>query len=197
MHDIEPFHLWREEYASSTDKNSPFYGKEYSEFHFTNKVYNYLLHPQWDEFGSSTLYLKILFADYDEGFAIIELIGEWNDAVGNDIMFLKRDVADELTEAGIYRFILICENVLNFHGSDDCYYEEWFDDLTEERGWIALLNVLDHVSTEMRDVGIDNYLHLSPTLNSVNWRPQKPKLLYQAIQTIISNQSKALGDYTI
>jgi hypothetical protein len=195
MHDIEPFYKWREEYTSATDRNSPFYGREYSEFHFTNKVYNYLLHPQWDEFGSATLYLKILFADYEEGFAIIELIGEWNDAVGNDIMFLKRDVADELQESGITHFILICENVLNFHGSDDCYYEEWFEDLNEERGWVALINVLDHVGEEMKDSGLDAYVHLAPPLNAVNWRTQKPKLLYRAIDAMIGEQTKTLGDY--
>ncbi len=42
--------------------------------------------------GSETLYLKILFVDYDERYAIIELIGEWNDAINNDIMLLKRDI---------------------------------------------------------------------------------------------------------
>jgi hypothetical protein len=75
-------------------RRSPFYEREYSEFEYTNQVYNYLLHPQWDEFGSSTLYLKILYVDYKEGFAIIEMIGEWNDAINNDIMFLKRDVVE-------------------------------------------------------------------------------------------------------
>ncbi len=36
------------------------------------------------------MYLKVLMADYDEHYAIIELIGEWNDAIENDIMELKR-----------------------------------------------------------------------------------------------------------
>ena len=30
--------------------------------------------------------MKVLMADYDEKYAIIELIGEWNDAIENDIM---------------------------------------------------------------------------------------------------------------
>jgi len=30
---------------------------------------------------------------------------------------------------GDIQFILIGENVLNFHSSDDCYYEEWFQDV--------------------------------------------------------------------
>ena len=33
--------------------------------------------------------MKILFADYEQNFAIIELIGEWNDAIENDIMTLE------------------------------------------------------------------------------------------------------------
>jgi hypothetical protein len=54
------------------DPRSIFFGRTYSEFEFSQAVYNYYIHPQWDEFGSKTLYLKILFADYDAKFAIIE-----------------------------------------------------------------------------------------------------------------------------
>ena len=81
MHDIEPFFNWRHLYVSEEDKRSPFFGIEYSEFQFTQTVYNYFIHPQWDDFGSQTLYLKVLFVDYDTGFCIIEFIGEWNDAI--------------------------------------------------------------------------------------------------------------------
>ncbi len=55
----------------------------------TQTIYNYYIHPQWDDFGSRTLYLKVLLADYDEQYVIIELFGEWNDAIENDIMNLK------------------------------------------------------------------------------------------------------------
>ena len=135
MQDIEPYYAWRTLYCAEEDPDSPFFGREYSEFNYTNTIYNYYLHPQWDEFGSSTLYLKILYADYDKSFAIIELIGEWNDCINNDIMFLKRDIIETLIEQGIQKYILIGENVLNFHGSDDCYYEEWFQEI--EDGWIV------------------------------------------------------------
>jgi hypothetical protein len=53
--------------------------------------------------------------DYDSAYAIIELIGEWNDAIENDIMILKRDIIDVLIDQGVNQFILIGENVLNFH----------------------------------------------------------------------------------
>ena len=88
MHQIEPFYLWRDIYSSDQDPNALNYGLEYSEFHYTNRVYNYLLHPQWDNFGSDTLFYKLLYADYEQEFCIIELIGEWNDAINNDIMLL-------------------------------------------------------------------------------------------------------------
>ena len=110
MHNIEPFYNWRHLYIAEEDENSPFYGREHSELQYTNTIYNYYIHPQWDDIGSETLYIKVLFADYDEHFAIIELIGEWNDAINNDIMLLKRDVIDELIYMGINKFILIGEN---------------------------------------------------------------------------------------
>ena len=61
MHDIEPWWGWRDEYTAENDPKSPFYGREYNEFLFTNKIYNYYIHPQWDFFGSETLYLKLIY----------------------------------------------------------------------------------------------------------------------------------------
>ena len=149
MHDIEPYYRWRDNYIASEDERSPFYGRVYDEFRFTHQIYNYYIHPQWDDFGSATLYLKVIYADYELGYAIIELLGEWNDCLSNDIMYLKREVVDALSEQGIRKYILICENVLNFHGSDDCYYEEWYEDIADEGGWICFINTLDHVWEEM------------------------------------------------
>src|SRR5438270_1407444 len=126
MHDIEPFYNWRHIYVSEEDERSPFYGRDYSEFEYSNTIYNYYIHPQWDDFGSQTLYMKVLFADYEQKYAIIEFIGEWNDAINNDIMFLKREIVENMMGFGINKFILIGENVMNFQASDDCYYEEWF-----------------------------------------------------------------------
>lgn len=179
MHELEPFYNWRHDYIASEDKNSPFYGAEYSEFEFDKQVYNFLIHPQWDDFGSQTLYLKILYADYDLGFTIIEFIGEWNDAIYNDIMLLKREIIDVLINEGIRYFILIGENVLNFHSSDDLYYEEWFQDV--EDGWIAALHFPEHVSHELQLAGIDYYLNMGGLLNEIRWRTLKPQQLFQQI----------------
>src|SRR3954463_4455746 len=146
VHTIEPFYNWQHLYIAAEDPESPFYGREYSEFQYSNTIYNYYIHPQWDDIGSETLYIKILFVDYEEKYAVIEFIGEWNDAINNDIMLLKRDIIENMMSFGINKFILIGENVLNFHASDDCYYEEWFQEV--EDGWIAAINFLDHVRTE-------------------------------------------------
>ena len=186
MHDIEPFYHWRDLYIASEDERSPFYGRVYDEFTYTQAIYNYYIHPQWDVFGSPTLYTKVLYADYDEGFAVLEMLGEWNDCLQNDIMYLKRDVADWMIKSGIYKFILICENVLNFHGSDDCYYEEWNEDIRDNDGWVCLLNLWKHVEEEMLETQLQHFIHFGKYLNQINWRVQEPDQLFLAIDTLIN-----------
>ena len=186
MQDIEPYYRWRDLYIADEDELSPFYGREYSEFEYINTIYNYVIHPQWDEFGSSTLYLKILFADYDRKFAIIEFIGEWNDCINNDIMTLKRDIIDEMLIKGINKFVLIGENVLNFHASDDCYYQEWFDDV--EDGWIVALNFRDHVLSEFSRNNIDYYMLFGGELNNFPWRTYNPVQIMQIIEQVMSKR---------
>ena len=96
MHQIEPYYGWRDYYTAEDDPESLTYGKIYDEFHFTDHIYNFVIHPQWDSFGSETLYYKQLFTDYDQHFCVIELIGEWNDAINNDVMYLKHELIDDL-----------------------------------------------------------------------------------------------------
>lgn len=182
MHEIEPYFNWRDYYIASEDKLSPFYGRQYSEFHFTHQIYNYYIHPQWDSFGSSTLYCKILYADYERQFAVIELIGEWNDTVNNDIMELKRVVIDPLIKRGIIKFILIGENVLNFHASDDLYYEEWYEDIKDEGGWIIGLNFREHLLQEMRRHKIHYYLHVGDEYSDVHWRKLLPSNILEFVE---------------
>jgi len=194
MHDIEPFFKWRAYYIASEDKESPFYQRKYNEFSYTNKIYNYFIHPQWDSIGSPTIYAKILFVDYNEKSAIIELIGEWNDLLNNEIMIIKRNVLDNLINLGITKIILLCDHVLNFHGDDDSYYEEWWDDIKEENGWVALVNVRDHIIEEMERVGMQYYINFGDSFNDIQWRLFRPQLLKENIEKIISNQVKQL-DY--
>ncbi len=188
MHHIEPYYNWRNLYVASEDENSPFFGREYSEFSFTDKIYNYYIHPQWDNMGSPTLFIKILYADYDEGYAIIEMIGEWNDCINNDIMTLKRDIVEDMMYAGISKFILIGENVLNFHPSDDCYYEEWWEEVEDQDGWIATLNFREHVKEEFEAVNIDYYFVMGGDLNEMEWRTYRPIQLFQKIEGYVQKR---------
>ncbi|PCJ81064.1 MAG: hypothetical protein COA49_07105 [Bacteroidetes bacterium] len=193
MHSIEPYYSWRNHYISSNDPQSPFYDRKYNEMSYHMKLYDHFIHPQWDVFGSSTLYLKILFADYEDGYAIIELFGEWNDCLHNDIMLLKRDVIETLQDAGISKYILIGENVLNFHYSDDSYYEEWFDEVTDEDGWIALLNFNDHVLEDMKTIDLDSFFVMGGELSEMGWRTYKPEQLYYRIQDCVEYRLGLIG----
>ena len=192
MQDIEPFFKWRDQYMAEEDPHSPFYKRQYSEFEFTNTIYNYYIHPQWDDFESTTLYLKILFVDYVEQFAVIEFIGEWNDAIQNDIMYLKRNVIEKLINRDIKFFILILDNVYNFHSSDDCYYEEWLDDLSEDGGWITMLGVMEHLEEEMVSTGLQYYIHFGSTFNAIEWRRLDPAILYATVEKSMKRQTKRL-----
>ena len=185
MHDIEPHYHWRHLYMAEEDPRSIFFGRTYSEFEFSQAVYNYFIHPQWDEFGTKTLYLKILFVDYDAKFAIIEMIGEWNDAIENDIMELKREVLDKLMEEGIYKFILIAESVFNFHSGDKDYYEELYDEVADENGWAVLINFHLGAQHDFLLRKLNRYIEL---MEIPAWRTFKPEDFFQLIDDKISQR---------
>ena len=180
MHNIEPYYHWRDYYIASEDERSPFYDTYYDEFRYSQKIYNYFIHPQWDNIDSTTLFLKVLFVDYFNGTAIIELIGEWNDCLHNDIMLLKRNLADDLLFEGINKFVLIGENVLNFHASDDCYYEEWSEEIND--GWVVMLNFQKHVIDEMQRANIGSYFHMDERFSNVIWQQYNPVNLCEFIK---------------
>jgi len=184
MHTLEPYFNWRNLYVASEDKRSPFYGKEYSELRYTEQIYNHLIHPQWDNIGSTTLFAKILFTDYDDGYCIMEFIGEWNDCLYNDVMILKRQIIEPLIFEGVNKFILITENVLNFHSSDDCYYEEWIDEV--EDGWVCMLNAREHIIDEMSKIGIDQFFAMGGNVEDISWRTNRPIQLFQKIEKKIN-----------
>lgn len=185
MHVIEPFYNWLHIYSSETDKLSPFYKRKYNELEYTMTVYNYFIHPYWDDFGSYTLYLKVLFVEYENNCAIIELMGEWNDAVENDIMTLKRDVIDKMRDEKISKFIIIAENVLNFHNGGSEYYEEWFDEVQEEGGWIICLNMPEQSQYDFKRKKLHYYIEL---MEMNDWRTYKPHHLVRTLDDIISKR---------
>lgn len=183
MQDIEPFYNWEKYYEAHRDKQSPFYGREPNLTQYENDIYGYYIHPLWDEIGSETLYVKVLFADYDKHFVIIELFGEWNDALHNDIMYFKRRVVDEFVAEGINQFILLGENIMDFHGAEDDYYVEWFEDI--EDGWIAAVSFRDHVEREWQRFRLDYYLNFGGTLQLDNWRTLQPQTFYELVKSLM------------
>jgi len=186
MHTIEPFPRWINEYHPAKDERSPFFGKEYNYELYSDTIYGYYIDPAWDFMGSETLYLKVLWVHYEEGAAIVEFIGEWNDALNNDIMHLKRNIIDHFGLQGINKYILIGENVFNFHGSDDSYYEEWFDEV--EDGWIAAVAFPDHVLQEWGNFGIDQYVVYGGTLQIGDWRTKKPHIFYKQVSDLVTRR---------
>ena len=99
----------------------------------------------------------------------------------NAEMFLKRNVIDPLYDKGITKFVLFCENVLNFHAGDDEYYSEWFDEVSDADGWIALLNFRPHVLEDMQRANIDQYFVLGGQLNALKWRTYEPDAVYERV----------------
>ncbi len=185
MQNIEPYFNWRHIYNAEEDRKSPFFGVVHSEFEYSTTVYNYYIHPQWENFGSRTLYLKIIYVDYELHVAIIELIGEWNDAIENDIMELKREVVDKLFAQRITKFILIAENVLNFHSGDKDYYEEWFEEVTDENGWIVALNM---PNASQQDFKKRKLHYLIELMELLDWRTFKPHHLFKKIDDTITKR---------
>lgn len=179
MHDIEPYYGWEKFYKAEEDPKSPFFNVKYNTSEYSSDIYGYYIHPLWDYIGSETLYIKLLYVDYKTGFAIIEFFGEWNDALNNDIMHLKRNVIDLLVKQGIKRFVQIGENVLGFHPSDDLYYEEWFEDI--EDGWIVAIHFRYFVYDDWKKRGIAAYIIYGEFIDIPAWRTWHPQKLYLLI----------------
>lgn len=182
MHDIEPHFNWRKYYTAETDAKSPFYRKKYDNT-YTNDIYGYYIDPQWDNIGSETLYCKLLYCNYTKRCCIIELFGELNDALHNDSMYLKRNLIDPLLKRGINQFVLLTDNLLQFHGGATDYYEEWFEDI--EDGWITAVNVRHFIADELAKYRLDSYINFGGTLEIENWRTLKPDQFYELINSLI------------
>ena len=108
-------------------------------------------------------------------------------------MTLKRDVIDHLLRLGIYKFILIGENVFNFHADDECYYEEWYENVTDNDGWVAMLNVRDHVLDEMTTASVHLYLNMGQHLNNIAWRTLTPSHVLATVEQALNRNTRQLG----
>jgi hypothetical protein len=87
-------------------------------------------------------------------------------------------VIDVFEANGISKFILIAENVLNFHSGDRDYYEEWFEEISDSHGWIVILNMPESTQYDFKKSKLDRYIEL---LELDNWRSYKPFHLFKKI----------------
>lgn len=180
LRDIEPFYGWLGIYNHEIDERSPYHGIEHNQFYYDRSINTIPAHPLWDEIGSESLLIKILFADYEQGFAIIELFGEWNDLFENDFKLLAENCFTYLIDHGIQKFILVCENVFHIYLDTDDYYQALAEEL--EDGWICTLRLRDEIQEEIEQYGISGYFYWSPLLDELPWRRLKPYQIYQLVE---------------
>lgn len=188
FHEIEPFYGWLNLYNHEMDPNSPFHEVEHNMFYYDRSVNQMPAHPLWDTIGSESLLIKILYAQYDEGYAIIELFGEWNDLYENDYKLLAENCLTYLLDCGINRFILICENVFHAYFETDDYYEALQEEL--EEGWIALVKPRQNVLEELEAYNLTHYFYQSPLLDDLKWRKLKPFQLFELIESRVTKLLK-------
>lgn len=182
---IEPFYGWLPLYSHERDSNSPFHAVDHNLFQFDRSINRIPAHPLWDDFGSESLLVKILFANYQEGYAILELFGEWNDLYDNDFKLLSENCLALLVEHGITRFILICENVFHGYFESDDYYEAMQEQL--EDGWLVAMRLRPGMQEEMMEYGINSYFFWSPLLDQLLWRKMKPAKLFREVSKRLEN----------
>ena len=184
LHDIEPFYGWLDIYDHAHDPKSPFHEVQHSQFYFDRSINRIPAHPLWDTIGSESLLVKILYANYLEGYAIIELFGEWNDLYDNDFKLLAENCLTYLIDHGVKKFILVCENVFHAYVESDDYYEALQEEI--EDGWMCLIKPRANVLEEFQDYGLLPYFYQSPQLDSLQWRKFKPHQLYQLVNSRLS-----------
>ncbi len=188
LHYIEPFYGWLNLYSHETDPRSPYHGVEHNLFYFDRSMCDIPAHPLWDLIGSESLLIKILYADYITGFAIIELFGEWNDLRDNDFKLLMENCLNPLMENNIQKFIFICENVFHTYLESDDYYQAIAEEL--EEGWMCLIRPRQEMLEELEAYHINQYFYWNPVLDELEWRKLKPNQLYQLVE---SRMQKVLG----
>lgn len=181
MHNIEPFYGWLKHYDPEADHRSPFYGVVHNAFFFDRQVHEYLAHPLWESIGSEGLLVKLLYVDYDRGFAVLEMFGVWNDLLENDFKLFIENCLSRMIQEGISRFVLVMENVLNIYLEADDYYQE-ITEMLGEGGWICLLRTREHVLRELSAYGIDAYFYWAEGLDELRWRKLKPWQLLTLIE---------------
>jgi hypothetical protein len=156
-----------------------------TEFRLAKRGNEYL--TQWRYVNTTVKPTSKWWKFWKAEYETVNSYGEWNDTLHNDIMHLKRTVVDHFVDAGIKHFILVGENVLNFHGSfEDDYYAEWFEDV--EDGWIAAMHFAPFVEQEWAKYKIDYYLNFGGNLQIPNWRTLKPEMIFFMVDKLLKRR---------
>ena len=92
---------------------------------------------------------------------------------------------------GIYKFILIAENVLNFHSGDKDYYEEWLEDVEAKGGWIVCINMPEQTQYDFRRAKLDRYIGL---MELPDWRIFKPFHLFKRVSAQLEKRLNSSAD---
>ncbi|RMG67819.1 MAG: hypothetical protein D6722_12605 [Bacteroidetes bacterium] len=186
LRDIEPFYGWLHFYSHDRDPYSPFHEVEHNLFQYDRSINAIPAHPLWDDIASESLLVKILYVHYGQGYAIIELFGEWNDLYDNDFKLLSENCLTYLVDRGVDKFILICENVFHAYLDADDYYQAMWEEL--DHGWICALRLREEVREEMTQYGIDAYFYWNDTLDELRWRQVRPQELYALVSDCIDRK---------
>jgi hypothetical protein len=72
--------------------------------------------------------------------------------------------------------------VLNFHSSDDSYYEEWHEQLEDDNGWVAIVNLPEQSKYDFKKARLTNYINL---MELDQWRTLKPEYIFNIIDNEI------------
>jgi hypothetical protein len=71
---------------------------------------------------------------------------------------------------------------LNFHSSDDCYYEEWYEDIADEGGWVTMLGLPEQSRYDFTRAGVNRYVLLTDV---EEWRTYSAMNLYAKIDNLM------------
>jgi hypothetical protein len=80
---------------------------------------------------------------------------------------------------------LIAENVYNFHSGDRDYYEELYEELSDEEGWAVLINLQVGAQHDFLQRKLNRYIEL---MEIEPWRTYKPEDFFQLIDKRLNDR---------
>ncbi len=72
--------------------------------------------------------------------------------------------------------------MLNFHSSDDSYYEDWREQVEDATGWVVILNMPAQSQYDFVQARLNKYIEL---VDFAQWRTLKPELVFQQLDDLM------------